>query len=154
MTSGEAPHAGRELLEGRAPASSAPMSDGQRFGKSERLTTRGEYLLVQRHGTRIHLRDLLVFVYPRPQERRIGITASTKVGGAVQRNRVKRLLREVWRRQRAALPLGNDIVFVAKRSATRLTYEELRQQFAELAQRLARRPSRREPSEPSEPHEP
>jgi ribonuclease P protein component len=129
--------AGRELLEGRAPASS------QRFGKSERLTTRSEYLLVQQHGTRIHLRDLLVFVYPRPEGRRIGITASTKVGGAVERNRIKRLLREVWRRERDTLPEGYDIVFVAKRSATGLTYEELRRQLAELAQRLGRRETQR-----------
>lgn len=120
-------------------SSPRPRGAAQRFRRSERLTTRSEYLLVQQQGRRIHLRDLLVFVYPRPEVRRIGITASARVGGAVQRNRIKRLLREVWRRERSCLPLGNDIVFVAKRSAVKLTYQETRRQVLELARRLSRR---------------
>jgi ribonuclease P protein component len=127
-------------------ASSLRPQASQRFRRSERLTTRSEYLLVQQQGRRIHLRDLLVFVYPRPEVRRIGITASARVGGAVQRNRIKRLLREVWRRERGRLPLGNDIVFVARRSAVKLTYQEARRQVLELARRLSRRESPDEPA--------
>jgi ribonuclease P protein component len=120
------------------PTARTDPSASQRFTKLERLTTRREYLLVQQQGTRIHLRDLLVFVHPRAGERRIGITASRKVGGAVVRNRLKRLLREAWRRERGRLPLGHDIVFVAKRSAAGIALPEVLRQFAELARRLSR----------------
>ena len=45
---------------------------------------------------------------------RLGITVSRKVGKAVVRNRVKRLVREAFRRNREALPTGLDLVFVAR----------------------------------------
>lgn len=127
------------MLRDCEPTARTDPSASQCFTKVERLTTRREYLLVQQRGMRIHLKDLLAFVYPRAEERRIGITASRKVGGAVERNRLKRLLREAWRRERGQLPLGHDIVFVAKRSAAGMTFAEVLRQFEELARRLSRR---------------
>ena len=147
MTPCEAPSANGPARDEPKPATErsafhelAPTAKpSQSFCKLERLTTRSEYLRVQQRGDKIHLRDLLVFVHPRAGARRIGITASSKVGGAVQRNRVKRLLREVWRRHRAELPQANDLVFVAKRTAVGMNYVELQRQFLELAHRLRRR---------------
>jgi len=110
-----------------------------RYRKSDRLRKRREYLLVQQRGVRIHLPDLLVFVYPRSGQRRLGITASGKVGGAVVRNRIKRLLREIWRRERARLPEDQDLVLVAKRSAAQASHDELSRQLADLTRRLGRK---------------
>ena len=57
---------------------------------------------------------------------RLGITVSRKVGKAHDRNRVKRLLREVFRRSRALMPVGVDIVAVARSEQTCPTLDETR----------------------------
>jgi ribonuclease P protein component len=65
--------------------------------------------------------------------RRIGITASRKVGGAVVRNRVKRGVREWFRRNRAALPEDADVVVIARPPAAALSTAELHGQLSWLA---------------------
>lgn len=69
----------------------------------------------------------------------MGITVSSKVGKAVQRNRIKRLVREAWRCEREQLPGGFDLVFIAKKRATTAQLGALRGQLRSLGQRLARR---------------
>ncbi|MBV1858982.1 MAG: ribonuclease P protein component [Nannocystaceae bacterium] len=69
---------------------------------------------------------------------RLGVTVTRKVGRAHQRNRIKRLAREVFRQERALLPPGYDMVLVAKRNALGFTLEELRTDFVALARRLTR----------------
>lgn len=82
------------------------------------------------------MRDLLVLLAPRKGVSRVGLTVSRRVGNAVQRNRVKRLLREVWRRNRGLLPEGLDMVLIAKRDARAATFAGLVEQVRELARRL------------------
>ena len=56
---------------------------------------------------------------------RVGVTVTKKVGHAVARNRVKRRVREVFRRHRDLFPAGIDVVFIAKRDAPSLTFAEV-----------------------------
>jgi len=121
-------------------SSAGDVSEAETFAKADRLRKRREFLEVQREGRKIHSRDLLILVCSRGDtSQRVGITVSTKVGGAVQRNRVKRVLREVWRRHRCVLPRGLDVVMIAKRSAVDATLADLTVQFQELGRRLAQR---------------
>ena len=53
---------------------------------------------------------------------RLGLIVSRKVGGAVRRNRIKRLVREFFRQNRERLPDHRDFVVIAKRSADKLDY--------------------------------
>lgn len=70
---------------------------------------------------------------------RLGITITRKIGNAVTRNRIKRLVREVFRRNRSRLPSGLDLVWVAKRQAAEVEYDEVVADFEALISRPLRR---------------
>ena len=67
---------------------------------------------------------------------RLGLTVSTKVGGAVVRNRVRRRLREIYRLNEERLGGGWDVVVVARVRAAESGYRQLEKSFLKLADRL------------------
>ena len=91
------------------------------ISKQMRLRRRAEFLAVQSDGTKLHGRHVLAIAQRRPEASprgRLGLTVTKKVGNAVVRNRIKRLLRE-WMRLHGWVPAGWDLVLVAKDSAAR-----------------------------------
>jgi ribonuclease P protein component len=93
----------------------------RRITKEMRLRRRAEFVTVQSEGQKLHGRYLLALARKRRdpgQVGRLGITVTKKVGNAVVRNRIKRLLRE-WMRLHGWVPPGWDLVLVAKDSAAR-----------------------------------
>jgi len=117
-----------------------------------RIKQRREFLRVQRGGRKHHVRHFIVFALPQqpapgdPQvseasptrlPTRLGITVTRKVGNAVVRNRIKRLVREVFRQHRARLPVGLDLVFVAKQQAAQASFADVLDDFESIVRRGA-----------------
>ncbi|MCA8952312.1 MAG: ribonuclease P protein component [Planctomycetes bacterium] len=75
---------------------------------------------------------------------RVGLSVGKIHGGAVRRNKLKRLLREAFRHERHRLPSGLDLVLIPQQRPERFPLAELRSELVELVDRLlARREPRR-----------
>ncbi len=114
-------------------------SPGQGFPKARRLKRRPSFLAAQRTGRRAHTPHLTFVVAPNPAPgaSRVGLTVSKQVGNAVERNRVKRCLREAFRREAGAwLPEGAALVVIARPGAAALGAEALLDEWRKVAGRL------------------
>jgi ribonuclease P protein component len=114
------------------------MTTAAGFTRDEHIRRRAEFQQVYERGTRMHGRFLTLFLLAREQSvGRLGIAATKKLGGAVQRNRAKRLIREVFRRNKIAL--GFDVVVVPKRELLNASLTALEAEYQNIVERSLRR---------------
>ncbi len=96
--------------------------------KRGRLSRSGDFDRVYRDGRSHANRFFVLYSFPRPESEpgdvRLGISVSRKVGGAVERNAVKRALREAFDRLEVGLPAEHDFVIVARPDSAGLVERE------------------------------
>jgi ribonuclease P protein component len=119
---------------------------GYAFPKSARLLRRSDFLEARQRGSSFADGPLAASVLLRTKPpaaggiaggtARVGLTVSSKVGGAVVRNRIKRRLREAVRLELAALP-AVDLVLVARAGAADASVDDFRRWLRRAAVRLA-----------------
>ena len=109
-----------------------------KFKKINRRKSKKSFQLVYAKGRTVV--DAMSVFYILPQEDdnvQIGLAVGKKLGCAVIRNRVKRLMREVFRIHQAELKKGYHIVWMARRKLTKADYKTFERVFLRLAKRAA-----------------
>jgi ribonuclease P protein component len=114
---------------------------GHTLQAAQRIRNRSEFERVYKQGVRVHGRFMTLFVLSsdRPAGR-LGIAATRKIGSAVDRNRAKRLAREIFRRTNSAA--GLDIVVVPRREMLDAPFASLEADYERTLQRAQRQPPR------------
>ncbi len=101
------------------------MAREEGYPKAVRLRRRRDFITIQREGRRRHTLHFVVIRRPAASgSSRLGVTVSARVGNAVVRNRIKRMVREVFRRQRRRIGTPGDFVVIAKPGADQVAYAE------------------------------
>ena len=132
------------MLVAEKAASAFPSKHRQGLPRSERLRRRDEFQRVYQQGLRESGRFMVVFALARDDDRsagrRVGVTASRKVGGAVVRARSKRRLRELFRTdpaRRTGRPV--DLVINARRGCAAAPWDELLREYRRCVSSLDKR---------------
>jgi ribonuclease P protein component len=121
-----------------------------RFRAEQHLRRQRDFRMAREQGRRIECGGFTLWYVARERERdpqtlslespRVGVVASTAaVGCAIQRNRAKRRLREVFRHHQANVPAQLDLLLIARRSLNQLPYAEIEKKFLEACTRLPRK---------------
>jgi ribonuclease P protein component len=112
--------------------------------RSDRIQNRADFLRVQQGGKRVSTPHFVIMVMP-AERQRLGVTVTRRTAGAVGRNRVRRLVREVFRQNRALFPRC-ELVVVARAGADQLNYAAVRAEVAKASPALRRATDPRGPT--------
>ena len=106
--------------------------------KRARLLKRAQFLTLSKHGKKIHTDCFIAAVLPGMEDtHRIGITVSKKVGNAVERNRIKRIIREYFRHKKDSVDGILDINIIAKKGLTTLSTGQSIEKLDKLFKKIA-----------------
>lgn len=114
-----------------------------RLFPEQRLRQSADFTRVRKDGV---YHDCGIFILqvnlsskPNPARARLGLVVSKRVGNAVTRNRVKRLFREIFRKNQALLPSNAEVVFIARSGIVDLSLEHLDELFKKSLMQIERR---------------
>jgi ribonuclease P protein component len=106
------------------------------FKEKDRIKSKGDFDRLRKSGIRLADGTFAVVILPTPNGfSRLGISVPKRIGGAVFRNRIKRLIREVFRLHRDGLPSSVDLLVIVKKTPERATYAELSDRILFLVKR-------------------
>ena len=109
------------------------------FTKADRILKRSEFIALSKLGRKVQNTDFIAYFLPGQHDQsRLGITVTKKVGQAVERNRIKRLVREFFRLNRHCLSGRWDINVIAKRQSAGIASEKAFRSLQNLFDRISR----------------
>ncbi|MCK9230575.1 MAG: ribonuclease P protein component [Syntrophales bacterium] len=101
--------------------------------RNEKIRTRSDFQAVYKKGKRIHSKSFIVLLSRNDKgTARFGITVGKKVGNAVRRNRIKRLVREFFRLNRDRFPESTDVVVIARKDLSLTGYREVASELGRI----------------------
>jgi len=113
------------------------------FAAADRLHRSAEFLRLQRNGVRFQSPHFVLYagnLDHEPERSRLGVTVSRRIGNAVVRNRVRRRVREIFRKElRAQLPQSISIVVIARGGAGALESAAIGDELAMAARNISGR---------------
>ena len=110
------------------------------FTKADRLLKRKEFIQLSKVGRRLQNNHFIAIYAPGRLDRcRLGITVTRKVGRAVKRNRIKRLIREYFRLHRHLISGKWDINVIAKKEVVNLSGDEIFSSLQNIFERISQR---------------
>ncbi|WP_027339683.1 ribonuclease P protein component [Halonatronum saccharophilum] len=103
----------------------------------DRLKKTYEFKRVYKYGNSTADRLIVLYVLKKKNDnmRRVGYSVSKKIGKAVVRNKVKRLLREVYRNNKDKIESGLDLVIIARKPIVGASYKQIDKSFNRLLKR-------------------
>ncbi|UJF33314.1 ribonuclease P protein component [Paenibacillus hexagrammi] len=115
--------------------------------KKYRLARREDFNKVYRYGKSManHQFVLYYLAQPKQEEFRLGISVSKKVGNAVVRNRLRRVIKEVIRLRKDSMPPHFDYVLIARKPAAEMDYHEIEKSLNHVIRKAFSNPKRSEP---------
>ncbi|WP_299089843.1 ribonuclease P protein component [uncultured Metabacillus sp.] len=99
-----------------------------------RIKKNEDFQAVFKHGKSIANRQFVIYIMQNPEEKefRIGLSVSKKIGNAVTRNRIKRLIRQVFLEDKHKIANGKEYIVIARKPAADMGYHEVKSSLNHL----------------------
>jgi ribonuclease P protein component len=111
----------------------------EQFPREHRITGSREFRAIYNAGLKVDSASFVLFGRANNLDHhRLGLTVTRRIGGAVIRNRIKRLFREIFRKSSGEIPHHFDLIVNAKRKCNNVAFERLRNEFISAARKLCR----------------